>query len=85
MSRHVFLPSDVIYADRCREGALAEGEVCALCPLHHPHWEQDCATPAPRQDSPGAEKALVLAKCCFGTDVNCNLYSAAFDTGKEPP
>ncbi|XP_014405487.1 PREDICTED: uncharacterized protein LOC106728262 [Myotis brandtii] len=57
---------------------------CALCPLHQPHLEQGCATPAPRRDSPDAEKALILAKCCFGTAVNCNLYSAAFDEGKEP-
>ncbi|XP_015420615.1 PREDICTED: uncharacterized protein LOC107183355 [Myotis davidii] len=84
----VFLPSDVVYADRCRRGRsrrVGQREACAVCPLHQPHLEQDCATPAPRRDSPDAEKALILAKCCFGTAVNCNFYSAAFDEGKEPP
>lgn len=48
LSRHVFLPSDVIYADRCREGALAEGEACALCPLHHPHLGARLCHPCPK-------------------------------------
>lgn len=63
-------------------GALRLRVPCSLQPPFYSEQEFPLLL-HPGQGPPAVNNVLTLTKCCFGTGVNCNLYSAALGAGKR--